>query len=286
MTRTWTFGGSPLKATGLIMAAALVVGLAARADCQTAPEDPREAKPERPTVATHAHAVAPGIVEIEAGVQFQHPVPDASLFSVPVLIKIGLAKHLQLDLAPALQRTSAAGQSIGGLGDSQIGIKWQLVEGAPLVGDFAIQSLLKVPTGSISQATGTGTTDLNLLAISSHASGPFSVDINVGYTRRSGDGSVVPKSATFWTCSGGVELSDRVGWVAEVFGYPGTSGPSGAPAIVAFLTGPTFTVQKYLVLDAGAIFNISGFGGRALYAGLTWNVGRLWTPPQRTHPTS
>jgi hypothetical protein len=262
-----------------ILAAAMAVAAAVPVRGQTAQEDPREAKPERPTVATHAHVVAVGIVELETGFQFQHPDAASSLFSVPSLFKIGLADHVQLDIAPGFQRSSNAGQSSSGLTDAQVGIKWQLTDGAPVVGDFAIQSLLKVPTGSISRGTGTGTTDLNLLAISSHSFGPVALDLNAGYTRRSGDGSVVPTSATFWTCSTGIELTDRLGWAAEVFGYPGTKGLSGAPAIVAFLTGPTFAVQKYLVIDAGAIFNITGFGGHAIYAGLTWNMGRLWTPP-------
>jgi hypothetical protein len=43
---------------------------------------------------------------------------------------------------------------------------------------------------------GTGTTDPNLLFISSHKLGPVAMDLNVGYTRRSGDGSVAPTSAS------------------------------------------------------------------------------------------
>jgi hypothetical protein len=284
MTRQSHACSNPPKAAVIILAAAMAVGLAGPARGQTPQEDPREAKPERPTVATHAHVVAPGIVELEMGIQFQHPVPGASLFLVPWLFKIGMAKHLQLDIAPGFQRSSTAGRSNGGLTDAQVGIKWQLAEGAPVVGDFALQSLLKLPTGSLSRGTGTGTTDLNLLAISSHAFGPVALDINVGYARRSGDWSIVPTSSTSWTCSAGVELTDRLGWVGEVFGYPGTTGRSGAPAIVAFLTGPTLVVQKSFVIDAGVIFNISGFGGTAAYAGLTWNMGRLWTPPQRLQP--
>jgi hypothetical protein len=46
--------------------------------------------------------------------------------------------------------------------------------------------------------------------------------------------------------------------------------------VVAFLTGPTFAAHGSLVLDAGAIFDIIGFGGTAVYGGVTWNVGRLW----------
>jgi hypothetical protein len=51
--------------------------------------------------------------------------------------------------------------------------------------------------------------------------------------------------------------------------------------VVAVLTGPNFTVSSSLVLDAGAIFDIEGFGGTSVYAGLTWNIGRLWRPAAR-----
>jgi hypothetical protein len=31
------------------------------------------------------------------------------------------------------------------------------------------------------------------------------------------------------------------------------------------------------VLDAGVILNVRNYGGTAIYAGATWNIGRLWT---------
>jgi hypothetical protein len=64
------------------------------------PPDARAAKPERPTVATHAYTVAPGIVELESGIQFQHPDPASSQFGWATLFKIGLADALQLDVTP------------------------------------------------------------------------------------------------------------------------------------------------------------------------------------------
>ena len=57
----------------------------------------RAVQPERPTVATHAHTVAPGIVEIETGVQGDH-TPDGRLWSSPTVTKVGLGSHLQLNL--------------------------------------------------------------------------------------------------------------------------------------------------------------------------------------------
>jgi hypothetical protein len=67
--------------------------------------------------------------------------------------------------------------------------------------------------------------------------------------------------------------------VAELFGLPGSSGPAGAPPVVGFLTGPTFEVGPSVVVDAGAILNVSGLGDTAFYAGVTWNMGRVWGAP-------
>jgi hypothetical protein len=162
-----------------------------------------------------------------------------------------------------------------------VGVKWRVADAAPVLGDFAVQATVSLPTGNSAAGFGTGSAGLNLLAISSHQFGRVSVDANAGYTRLGGDGSIAPQNSTLWTVSAGFPVAGRVGWAAEVFGYPGTSGPSGAPPVVAFLTGPTFSVSPSVVLDAGATFNIEGFGGTAAYVGLTWNIGRLWRTSQQ-----
>jgi hypothetical protein len=66
-----------------------------------------------------------------------------------------------------------------------------------------------------------------------------------------------------------------LGWVAEVFGFPGTTGPAGNRGTAAFLTGPTFTIARWLVIDAGAIVPLTGPQPHSWYAGLTWNIGKL-----------
>ncbi len=63
----------------------------------TAVVDPRAVQPERPTVATHAYTVAPGYVEIEAGVQEARP-HGTSQFVAPVVVKIGIVPRLRLEL--------------------------------------------------------------------------------------------------------------------------------------------------------------------------------------------
>jgi len=239
------------------------------------PANPREAMPERPTVATHAYTVAAGIVELETGVQWQRPGPGLALMSGPTLFKIGLGRRLQLDIAPGWAWVEQDGNGQVWLSDLVVGVKWQLARHLPILADFSVQPTLKIPTGSLRRRTGTGTTDVNILVISSRKIGPVSLDLNAGYTCRSGDGSNAPTDSTVWTVSTGTPIVGGLQWDAEIFGYPGTSGPAGYTPIVAFLTGPAFEIHPSVVLDAGVIVNITGYGGMAVYAGLTWDMGRL-----------
>jgi hypothetical protein len=271
------------RAAGLAVAFAAAATLAAAQDAT--PPDPRQARPERPTVATHAYTVAPGIIELEIGGQWQRPDPQSTLLSIPALFKIGLGDRLQLDFFPGWVRLSQDSVAHSGPGDFVVGLKWHVAEDAPLLGDFAIQPSVKLATGSLAKLTGTGTTDFTLLLISSHSFGELELDINAGYTRRSGDGSVAPKSATVWTFSASRPVTGRLSWGAEIFGYPGTSGASGSRPVVAFLTGPALEVDRSVVVDAGAIFDVTGFGGTAVYCGATWNIGHLWTPAKRVSPS-
>ncbi len=234
--------------------------------------NPHAAQPERPTVATHAGTVAPGWIEIETGIEADRFDDGTHAQSFPTFLKIGIAPRVQLGIG--LPAVRPAGSSFG-LGDVYAGLKWRLLDGAPVVGDFAVLPVLKLPTGSEPAGRGTGTTDFSLLAISSHSVGEVALDVNVGYTRRSGDGTVAPKNAWVWTVSTGGPLTGSLGFAGEIFGYPGTSGPAGADGIVALLGGPTVTLEAWFVLDAGVIVPLTGPQPRALYGGLTWNVGRL-----------
>ena len=226
--------------------------------------NPHDAQPERPTVATHAGTVAPGWFEIETGFERDHVAPGTSSLATPTLLKFGVAPRVQFDVTLTTVQPSSS-QSTG-VGDGGIGLKWRLAEGLPVLGDFAVQPSVKFPTGSVTRGTGTGTTDFSFLAISSHVIGPTALDVNAGYTRRSDAGSTA-----LWTVSTGTTITGPLAWAAELYGYAS----SGSTASVGFLTGPTYTAAAWFVADAGLILNVAGPQPPALYAGLTWNVGRF-----------
>jgi hypothetical protein len=235
--------------------------------------DPHAAQPERPTVATHAGTVAPGWFEIEAGVQWDRHADKSRAQMNTLVSKIGLASHLQLTLFA----NTASNDAGSGFGDVAAGVKWRVLDQHPVLGDFAILPILKAPTGSEAKGTGTGTTDASLWLVSSHDWGPFHLDANLAYTRRDGSASRGPLNQWLWMTAGGWGLTDKLDWTAEVFGAPGTGGIGGERPIASLLTGPMYTVRDWVVVDAGIITPLIGDQPRSVYAGVTWNIGRLWT---------
>ena len=200
---------------------------------------------------------------------------------VPAVLKFGVGHRLQLTVNLPFVAPAGAGF---GPGDFAAGLKWRVVDRQGAIGRLAILPSIKIPSGSSSAGRGTGTTDASLLLVSSHTLGPVEMDLNAGITRRSGDGSEAPRTATAWTASFGYPVTGRLGGVGEIFGYPRTSGPAGSPGVVALLGGPTWLARDWLVFDAGVIVPITGPQPRALYAGVTWNAGRYWPGGRRPAP--
>lgn len=268
----------------LVALAALVASTAAsRAAAQASPSDssprapsdsvdPHLAQPERPTVATHAGTVAPGWVEVEFGGQ-RSESGGITNASTPTTVKFGLAPRLQLELFDNWSATTGRGTHSAGQGDGSVAVKWRILEDAPVLGDLGIQPGLDAPTGA--HGITSGTTAVTFLLISSHNFGQVSLDINAGYTHRSGGGTRTPRTSTLWTVSTGVPVIGPLHWTAEISGLPGTGGPAGAKPIVACLTGPTFTAYEWLVFDAGVSPTLRGPQQPYVYAGVTWNIGKL-----------
>ena len=258
-----------MKVTLVLAALVLAPKLAAQPETR----DPQLVQPERPTVATHAGTVAKGWIELEEGGEWDTRDGEKSFFA-PTNLKIGLASNAQLNILVNLidDRTIRNGNLTAG--DVTVGIKYRIIEGNRIMGDFAVLPAIKLPT-AIAGDGGTGTTDYSLLLISSRQVGPVAMDLNAGATHRSGNGTLVPTSATIWTASFGIPISGPLGAAVEVFGYPGTSGGGGQKGSAALLAGPTYLVRKWLAVDAGIITPLTGPQARAVYAGLVVNCGSL-----------
>ncbi len=264
-------GGAAMNGHRSTFAGLSCVALLGCARLAVAQNDPRAVNPERPSVATHAYTIAPGYLEIETGVE-RDRIARATSYATPTLFKLGVSSRVQFDLFGTSLHADGDRTRLGDVG---AGVKWRFTDRAPLLGAFSLQPSVVFPTGSVAHGASNGTTDVTLLAISSHSFGAVSMDANVGVTHRNGGGVHAPTSATAWSLSFGRPVVGPWGWVGEAFGYPGTSGPSGYRPSTALLAGPTYLVRPSLALDAGAVIRLSGPQPNALYAGATANVGRI-----------
>lgn len=230
------------------------------------------AQPERPTVATHAGTVAPRYVEIETGIEYDDLDAGQHQWLVPTVVKVGVTRRLQFSLIGGA--LGPAGTSLG-IGDLTFALKWRPLDHAPLLGRFAVEPGITVPVGDTSKGRGDGTTAWSILLISSHSFGPVGVDINFGYAHRFGSGGSGPEEGMLWAVAGSAPVWRWLGWTAEISGVPATSGAGGSDATGGMITGPTCTVERWLVLDLGANIPLWGPSILAWYAGVTWNIGRL-----------
>lgn len=231
--------------------------------------DPHAALPERPSVATHAHTVAPGWVEVEFGFERADIDDRFGYQALPLALKLGLKPRLQLTVTTAVARP--AGEDTTSFDAVGVAIKWRIAERVPVAGDVAIMPSLTMPTDSDDRAAGA------LLLIASRTLGPLTLDLNAGYARRRGDGMQAPRSESLWAAALGGPLGGRFGWVGELSGSPSTSGPAGRPATVNSLVGATANLSSSLVVDVAVRAPVSGPDSSAILTGAVWNVGRLWT---------
>ncbi len=232
-------------------------------------DDPRAVQPERPSVATHAGTVAPGFLELESGIERDASADHTYAEQVPTLLKFGVTSRVQLAVLVPIARTTGVE---AGFGDVNVGVKWRVLEHHPFWSDIALLPSMTFSTGG---ARGSKSTAASVLLINSRTFGSVSLDLNAGATWRTGDGTTVPRTSTFWTVAASAPVRGSIGWGLECYSYPGTGGAAGSVPIVAILTGPTWLVHRALSLDMGVISPIIGPQPRALYVGVTTNLGHL-----------
>ena len=106
----------------------------------------RVAQPERPTVATHAGTVAPGYFEIETGVERDRINRSNSVGDSdgPQIRSRASRTAERLRLSSRARRSRPRASATPGLG-----VKWRLLDDAPVLGDFAVFPAVKFPTGSL-----------------------------------------------------------------------------------------------------------------------------------------
>lgn len=225
-------------------------------------QSPRAANPERPTVATHAYAVAPGYVEAEQGISARGTTSLSAVTSWDVNVKIGIAPHIQLGIfGPGYLRTGA-GHGVGDWG-AALKLRTDLSEEVAV----AVVPTLTVPTGNERRGLGAGRA-LGQLPVVLSVNGPARVhaDLNAGPL---GIGAGRPQWLT--TASFSRPLG-ALGVAAELFRISvGAAGPRQSGLLGALLVTPA----QWIVIDVGGTIGLGSGSPDVIFLGATTNFGRL-----------
>src|SRR3989442_6505555 len=149
--------------------------VAVSAAAQSPPVSPRLVLPERPTVATHAYAVAPAYVELEQGLRVQRGTPALTTWDLN--LKVGLGRHAQLGLFGVGFAHTGGGAS--GLGDVGAALKLRRDLGPRAA--VALIPAATLPTGDAARGLGAGRALGAFIGVlSADGGGGMHLDVNVG----------------------------------------------------------------------------------------------------------
>ncbi|MBS1818453.1 MAG: hypothetical protein JSU08_11015 [Acidobacteria bacterium] len=231
-------------------------------------------------ISRHATKTVQGAVEVEGDIE-RDAFPDGSRGTqLTTTGRFRLADGIQLNLQVPALSTDGAGSLR--LGDVSAGVNVQVFDDVPMFGDVFVLPMLKAPTGSLEQATGTGTTDGTVLLVSSNQFGAVGVDLSAGYTRRSGDGTNAPRRATLWSAAVDGPIRRPLGWAIELSGLPATTGPAGSGASAALTAGPTWNVHDRLAVDVAVMMPIAGDQPKALFVSAVYRSPNTKRAPGST----
>jgi len=226
-------------------------------------QSPRAANPERPTVATHAYAVAPGYIEIEQGVSARGAASFRDATSWDVNVKIGIAPHLQLGIfGPGYARNSAG----HGVGDLGLALKLR----TDISGRVAVAAVpgITAPTGREQLGLGAGRV-LGQLPLVVSINGPAGIhaDLNAGPL-----GIGAGRLQWLTTASFGRAVGGPLSVTAELYRISaGAAGPRQAGLLGAVLVTPA----QWLVIDIGGTLGLGAGSPDVIFLGVTTNLGRL-----------
>jgi len=114
--------------------------------------------PDRPDVANSSQVVGKGVVQLEAGVQWERQRDDdlhARTLTTPALLRIGVSDALELSVETdgrtvvhAVEPASGAHATTAGFADAAFGFKWHVIEQDGARPSLGLIGTVTLPTGS------------------------------------------------------------------------------------------------------------------------------------------
>ncbi len=237
--------------------------------------------PYRPSVSTPAALSAPGWLEFELGASHALAAGGLRRSSAPVTVKLALSEDWGLRVSGDawVRLRDGTSPSLSGGGDLGVVIKRRFAFSEQTA--FGLEAGATLPVGR--SGIGSGASDLSLNAIYSadwadpagggNADG-WHTDVNWSVTRIGAPEAGAGRMQSLWAAALSRSLSARWGMVGELSG----TRQRGLPGTCQALLAASYSVSKWLVLDAGALRGLclGNNAGRAVFTGVTVLGPRLF----------
>src|SRR6266436_3939670 len=228
------------------------------------------AVPNRPTFASTAEMVQPGVFEVEYGFEAAKGHQN-----INGLLKWGAVKNLELwFLHNPIERDAGT----AGLGDSGAGFKYKLFPQMKARPTVAILYLATLPTARPELGAGALAHLVQFLVSKDLGKHHFDVNEGVQFVGRAQPSGFDRRYFTALSYSR--PLKGKWGYTGEIAGFSRQNATT--PATMTLLNAATYNMSSRLVLDGGAYIAAYGQLPRfTVFAGLTYSVANLY----HLHPT-
>jgi len=203
----------------------------------------------RPLTTDDAGTVEKGKLQFEMGFDFTRQDNHDREISPSLTVSYGLLEKMDVGIGSTyLFVRPKKGENEDGLGDTEIKLKYRLLDEKDWIPAFAVTGKLKIPTASESKCLGSGKTDFGINTIvTKNLSKRWVLHLNLGYTFIGEHGV---NNEFNYSAAGQFILSDKWALVAEIVGVNNFNGRRGDDPISS-LFGTYCLISNNIVWDAG-----------------------------------
>lgn len=201
-----------------------------------------------PLTTNDAYTVEKGKFQLEIGFDYARQDNHDKEFGPSLTLTYGLLERIDVAVGTSyLFIDPTKDKNENGVGDTEVKVKYHLIDQKEWIPHFAVSGTLKIPTASDSKGLGSGKTDFGINTIFTwNLSKQWQLYSNLGYTFI---GEHHVENEFNYSVAAQFALTDKWALVGEVFGVNNFNGHKDDP--ISSLVGAQYALSDNFVLDAG-----------------------------------
>jgi cobalt/nickel transport protein len=223
----------------------------------------------RPLTTDDAWTVEKGKFQLEAGFDASRQDNHDEEYNPAMTLTYGLLERMDVGIGSGyLFLNPKEGEHENGFADTDLKVKYRLIDDKDWVPAFAFTGKLKIPTASKSKGLGSGKTDFSINAITTkNISKKLALHLNLGYTFI-GENHV--DNELNYSLAAQFSVTEKWALVAEIMGVNNLNGRTGDDPLSG-LIGTYYALTENIILDVGVEIGMTKAAPDfRITAGFTW----------------